>query len=180
MIIFDTETTGLPQPGLVPLDQQPEIIEFAAVILDDETLEETFEWTMMMRPKKLPLPDIITRITGIRTEQLKDKQPFAAHLPALTDLFLGEKAGVAHNAEFDFGLLTFELRRLGLQFHFPWPPNRLCTVELTKHLFGKFPKLDELHAHYFPDRKRTGAHRALQDVRDLADCVRAMRKEGLL
>ena len=38
MIIFDTETTDLVKPGLVPLEDQPHIIEFAGIKLDDFTL----------------------------------------------------------------------------------------------------------------------------------------------
>ena len=180
MIILDTETTGLPQPGLVPLAQQPEIIEFAAVTLDDETLEHVDQFTTLIRPRVLPLPAIITKITGITEKDLVGQKPFAAHLENITNLFLGQRVMVAHNAQFDCALLEFELRRLGREFRFPWAPIRHCTVELTKHKFPKFPKLDELFAYYFPHVTRTGQHRALQDVLDLSECVRAMRHEGLL
>jgi len=39
-IIFDTETTGLPVNSIIDIKKQPEIIEFAAIKIDDETLDE--------------------------------------------------------------------------------------------------------------------------------------------
>ena len=39
MIVFDTETTGLPLPETAPLESQPRIIEFAGIKLDHDIKE---------------------------------------------------------------------------------------------------------------------------------------------
>lgn len=39
-IVFDTETTGLLKPESAPLSEQPQIIEFAGIKVDFDTLEE--------------------------------------------------------------------------------------------------------------------------------------------
>lgn len=178
MIIFDTETTGLPGVSALPEDKQPEIIEFGALKLNDDTLEEEDELHFMAKPKLVPkLDPVITKITGITWFDLKDKAPFVRHIPEVTDFFLGERKLVAHNLPFDRDLMLFELRRVGREYMFPWPPQHLCTVELTHDLQGKPSKQEWLYEHYM-GKPAGQTHRALDDCRQLADIVRAMRKEG--
>ena len=179
MIVFDTETTGLDKPAATPLDEQPEIIELGVIILDDRTLVEDAAFSTLVRPKKLPLPAKITEITGLTDKDLKDKKPFSAHVKDLAEFFCGQRVMVGHNLSYDVKMLTFELTRLGFMNRFPWPFTHVCTIEQTKHMFHKFPKQDELYAYYM-GRPPKGAHRALNDVRNLAECIRHMRKENLL
>lgn len=179
MILFDTETTGLVNPTLVPLDQQPEIIELGAVKLDDATLEEVEYFTALVKPKRLPLDPKITQITGLTSFDLQDQKPFAAYYLPLCQFFLGEHVLVGHNLDFDRSLLWFELQRIDKVRQFPWPYVHQCTVELTFHLNGYRLSQDKLYQHYC-QKPPSGAHRALADVRNLADVVRLMRAEGLL
>ena len=179
MIVFDTETTGKLLPNLVPLDQQPEIIEWGAVKLDDLTLEELAHQSFLIRPRLVKqLPAITTKITGITDADLKGKTPFPGVLPDLTTFFLGERILTAHNVEFDCEMLAIELRRLGREYKFPWPPQRLDTIDLTKHNFDKFPTLDAMYEFYCKRPRPNASHRALNDARDLAECVRVLYKEG--
>ena len=178
MIVCDTETTGLLQPEVTPIEQQPKIIEFAGIKLDDATLEVVGSFSFLCNPGELLQP-IITKITGITDADLKGKPPFQAFYLDLVDFFLGERIFVAHNASFDIGMMTVELKRLGTINKFPWPFRHVCTIELTQHWFPKYPKLTELYKKLFgkvPDQR----HRALGDVEILVECVRALRKEGLL
>src|SRR4051812_6260290 len=178
MIIFDTETTGLPKPTVVPLDQQPHIIEFAAVKLSDKTLHETDRVTFLVNPG-VPLEPIITKITGLRDSDLKNEKPFSARYLELVRFFLGEEMLIAHNAPFDVALLTFELQRLDMLTKFPWPFRHVCTVERTQHLTGSYMKLEKLYTHLFgrdPEQK----HRAMGDVELLMDVVRELRRKGEL
>jgi DNA polymerase III epsilon subunit-like protein len=179
MIVFDTETTGLLKPMSIPLSEQPEIIELGVLKLDDITLEETAAFNALVKPKGLPLPPKITEITGLRDEDLLLAKPFAAYFNTLADFMVGERTMVGHNLSFDVSMLTLELTRLDFMAKFPWPRNHWCTVEINKHRFLKWPTQDELYTHYFA-RKPSGAHRALADVRNLAQIVREMRKERLL
>lgn len=179
LIVFDTETTGLPRSGPVPLTQQPEIIEFAAVKLNLETLEEIASLDFLLKPRILPLPQKIIEITSITDAMLKEQSSFAAKLPALVDFFMGTNLLVAHNLPFDLSLLSFELQRLERQYRFPWPPDHFCTVDNTRHVKGRRMKMAELYEHYvggtFPD-----AHRAMNDVRALVKCLPGIRADVLL
>jgi DNA polymerase III epsilon subunit-like protein len=178
MIIFDTETTGLPQPSVVPVDQQPHIIEFGAVKLSDTTLIETDRLHFLLNPG-VPLEPIITKITGLTDKDLKDEKPFSAYYLKLVRFFLGEEMLVAHNAPFDVALLTFELARIDMVTRFPWPFKQACTVERSTHLTGSYLKLEKLYKELF-GRDPNQTHRAMGDVEILVDCVRELRRKGAL
>jgi DNA polymerase-3 subunit alpha (Gram-positive type) len=177
MIIFDTETTGLVEPASVPLDRQPEIIEFAAVRLDINTLEEQSYISFLVKPKRLPLPEKIVGITGITDDMLKDARSFARHLPTIEMFFLGVPICVAHNCKFDIDMLRLELMRLDRVCKFPWPPQQLCTVEENMDITGRRMRLIDLYEHAI-GAKPTTSHRALDDVRTLAEVVRWMRRNN--
>jgi DNA polymerase-3 subunit alpha (Gram-positive type) len=179
MIVFDTETTGLIGHDHIPLHEQPEIIEFAALKLDDHTLGIVDRIEMLIKPKILPLPAKIVEITHITDDMLTDAPSFARVLPEIEQFFLGERTVVAHNAPYDIGMLMYELKRLDRVTRFPWPTVQLCTVELSMGIRGARMRLGDLYTH------ATGAtpggwHRAMQDVEMLTDIVRWMKSEGLV
>jgi DNA polymerase-3 subunit alpha (Gram-positive type) len=178
MIIYDTETTGLVLPGLVPLKDQPQIIEFAGIKLDDDTLEEVERLDFLVQPG-CQLPEEIVKITHITDEMLAGQKPFAAHYADLCSFFLGETTLVAHNLMFDLSLLRFELERIGKQFAFPYPYKQVCTVEASFSLYNKRLHLGELHlcatGTNFKD-----AHRAMSDTEALVRCVRWLKEKELM
>lgn len=181
MIIWDTEATGIVKPLSVPLAQQPEIIEFAAVKLDDRTLEEVARVEFLARPQLMwPLHEQITKWTNITSEMLESQPSFAGNVARVVDLVLGERVWIAHNISYDLSVMTVEMMRLSMMARFPWPPEPVCTVELTLDL--EVPrtksdrlKLGELYKH-LTGRDIVGAHRAMNDVMALVDCVRELRK----
>jgi DNA polymerase III epsilon subunit-like protein len=178
MIIFDTETTGLILPSLVRIEEQPQIIEFAGVKLDDITLEEIERLTFMCNPG-CALPEEIIKITSITDEMLKDQEPFASHYHDLCDFFLGEQMMVAHNLDFDKTLLKLELIRIGKEFAFPWPPKQVCTVEASFGINNKRMRLSDLHLHCTGEDFKD-AHRAMADTEALVRCVRWLRAESMM
>ena len=105
MIVFDLETTGLPKAEGSALDIQPRIIEFGAIKLDDD-LKEVDRIEFFCNPGH-PLDPIITKITGITDDELKDEKPFVAHFQQVCEFFLGEATLVAHNLPFDRKILKF-------------------------------------------------------------------------
>lgn len=178
MILMDYETTGIPEPALVPLEQQPRIIEIGLMKVDDQTLEVRDTFSTMVNPG-MPLPPVITKITGITTEMVMKAKKFPAYFNTLVDFFLGERYVVAHNEPFDHRMLELELQRLDRVTAFPWPPVRICTVERTSHRTGKFLKLTELYQMLFgrdPEQK----HRALGDVEILHEVCIRLRAEDVL
>jgi DNA polymerase III epsilon subunit-like protein len=180
MILMDCETTGLVQPLATPLSQQPHIIEFAAIRLDDSTLEEIEgKHIHFLCKPPIPLPEIITKITGLTDRDLEGKPPFVKHYRDLCEFFFGEHTVVAHNLSFDRSLLQFELMRLDRLTQFPWPYNHQCTVERTLAIKGHRLKQEELYL-MATGHPAEQTHRALDDVRQLAEVVRWLRQKDLM
>lgn len=179
MIVLDTETTGFLKPGVVPIEQQPEIIEFAAIRLDGQyTISGELE--MLIRPKRLPIPPDVEKITGILSKTLEDKHPFPFWVPALQKFFLGETFLVGHNLSHDVDCLGYELTRLNRAQRFPWPYEHIDTVELTMDLEAKRQKsarlkLSELYV-LATGREPPAKHRAMDDVRSLVVVVQWLHK----
>lgn len=178
MIIFDTETTGLIQNTLLPLKQQPRIIELYALKLDPVTLEPVDELEQLFNPGH-PLDEDITRITGLKDEDLRDAPSWAQVQPKVVDFFFGARRMVAHNLSFDRDMLAFELRRTDSLMRFPWPPEHVCTVEATEHLKGFRMSLSDLHTHLFGEGFPQ-AHRARTDVNALRRCYVELVKTGVI
>lgn len=179
MIVFDTETTGLPQKGNAPLESQPHIIEFAGIKLKDDTLEEVERLQFFCKPP-VHIEPVITNITGLNDEILKDELPFSAHLLKLQKFFFGEWTMVAHNLPFDRNLFCYELKRIGKGTNFPWPPEHICTVEKSFDINGYRLKLSKLHELATGEDHINNAHRAMADTEALVKCVKYLRGLGKL
>lgn len=172
IIIFDTETTGLPQPDAVPLSRQPQVIEFGAVVV--ERGQCVLEVSELFDPQT-KLPEVITKITGIVDADLAGKRTFAQFLPELTELFRSADVLIAHNAQFDKTMLQLELARLKCE-DFPWPKRTVCTAQEFHVLMGYRPRLLDAYQ-YFTGNKLQQTHRALDDAQALFTCCAA---SGLL
>jgi DNA polymerase III epsilon subunit-like protein len=175
MIFFDLETTGLPKAEGSDLDMQPKIIEFGAIKLDED-LVESDRIEFLCNPG-YPLEPIITKITGIKDEDLKDEKPFIANYQRVCEFFLGEKTVVAHNLPFDRKILKFELERLDKLTKFPWPYEHICTVEIGEGVWGKKRKLGDIYEE-ITGEKIDGAHRSTVDIEAMIEIFKWYRKEG--
>ena len=174
MIIFDTETTGFVLPSVAPADQQPRIIDLAAVKMDPMS-GEVYERIEFLLDPGMTLPSEITKITGLTDADLKGKPSFATVFPEVVDFFLGERCMLAHNLPFDKSMLYWELIRIGAETMFPYPPQQICTVNLFADEFGgKGPKLTALYESVM-GIKLEQKHRAMADVEALVDIVRRRR-----
>jgi len=98
-VVFDLETTGLS-----PLNDQ--IIEFGAVKIKEGQVIDTF--STLVNPQR-PISSIITEITGITNEMLKDKSTIEEILPKFLR-FLEGSILVAHNANFDYRFLKQQVK----------------------------------------------------------------------
>lgn len=189
-LVFDTETTGFLLPSTAELKDQPHIIEIGLIIVtpkcrhpdcdcgvqgcNDKSLLTT-EKSWLLNPVQ-PLTDEITKITGLKDDDLRGKPTFIEVLPELIECFLGARELIAHNMPFDLGMLLVELRRIGKETAFPFPPEQLCTVSSYSHLKGHNMKLVDLYKHVMGvELKQT--HRALDDARAL---LQILIKEGII
>ena len=167
IIVYDTDTTGLPLHPSAPLSKQPRIIEFGAAILDDQG-NVASDYNVLIHPGEL-ITEEITRITGITNDDLRGAANFAEVLPHIRSLFEQADAVFAHNLPFDRAMLNFELARLGC-VDFPWPATQICTVGLYRDLWGRNPKLTELYQSSI-GKPLAQTHRALDDAMALVEII---------
>ena len=171
IVIFDTETTGLPLHRSAPLALQPRIIEFGAVRLSKDG-EMGIGASILINPG-CPLSPEITKITGLTNADLVNAPSFREVMPQIAMMFDGAALVIAHNLPFDRMLLGMELKREGVM-EFPWPERELCTVSLYRDLWGRDPRLIEVYE-WVMDRQYPQTHRALDDAAALAEIVRKDR-----
>ena len=178
MIIFDTETTGITKTSIIDLSKQPKIIEFAAIKLDDKTLEEIDRIDFLVNPE-MQIPAGASKVNGIYNKDVDGQKTFSSHFGELAKFFLGEKFLIAHNLEFDINMLKYELMRIGREAQFPFPPAQICTVNKTFHINNYRLSLGKLYQHLFNEELQN-AHRAMGDVESLTRCVKELIKKEII
>ncbi len=174
MIVLDTETTDFTKPEMADLVSQPHMIEIALIKLNPKTYAPVDRYEALMKPGVPLNSEQHKKITGLTDESLAGAPIFLELVDELAEFFLGESLLISHNLEFDRGVLVCELRRIGREYAFPFPPQQICTVERTKHLLGRRLKLAELYELKL-GRKLNQKHRAMSDAEALVEIVRHMR-----
>jgi DNA polymerase III subunit epsilon len=157
-IVFDTETTGLdPQSG----DRMVEIgcIELVNRVPTGRTFHAYFN-----PDRSMPLA--AEQVHGLGDAFLADKKRFHEHALDLLE-FLADSPLVAHNAQFDFGFLNYEL---GVCGHPEVMLERMIdTLVLARRRHpGAKHSLDALCMRYGIDRSHRVRHGALLDAELLA------------
>lgn len=173
-VLFDTETTGLIDNSGRPLDKQPHVIEFSAVLIDHEF--EVIEKLDFLINPGVKISKEITEITHITNEDLIGKPKFQDRLDEIRALFGKADIVVAHNLSYDMSMINFELQRLGVGIR--WPEIKICTVEKTEYLKGHRLSLAALHELLF-NETFSNAHRAANDVAALTRCYVELVKRGI-
>ena len=171
-LVFDTETTGLIDKQLIREQHQPRMIEFFGNVVNargDITRELEF-----FADPGIPIPPIITKITGINFQTLKNAKPFSDHADELIELIESCDMVVAHNMSYDHMIIELELRRIEMQVE--WP-TMICTVESTEWFKGYRLNLQDLHEYLFGEVFEN-AHRARNDVNALTRCFIELRARG--
>src|SRR5690554_4256679 len=100
LVFLDTETTGLSSIK----DRVIEIFMFK--VYRGGEVEEFYS---LINPKR-PIPRLITGITGLTDQDVKDAPSEEAIAPKIRD-FLGDGTIVAHNLAFDLRFLAEMLKR---------------------------------------------------------------------
>lgn len=173
-LVFDTETTNLISNSLQPLSKQPRIIEVFGLQLNDEDWSERRTIHSYIDPE-MPIPEEVTKITGITQEHVRGKPTFRAFFPLLAEVIQGSDVVVAHNLAYDMAVVDFECLRLGKKM--AWPKRRVCTVEATECIKGYRLNLTALHTELFGEAFAK-AHSAEQDVRATARCYIELKSRG--
>ncbi|RIH79078.1 DNA polymerase III PolC-type [Meiothermus hypogaeus] len=159
IVVLDVETTGLSP-------EQNEIIEFAMVRLENGR-RTVFE--RLVNPG-VPIPPFISRLTGIRNEDVRDAADIytvlAEALPLLDNATL-----IIQNAGFDLGFLHPRFRRLGYRLDNPV----VDTIHWARKALPGLSKrgLDAL-AWAFDLGPIVDRHRALSDVQTTLQAAHEM------
>ena len=111
---------------------------------------------------------IITKITGLTNDDLKDQPVFAEVADDISALIGGCDVVIAHNLPFDSGVLNWEFGLL--EFDHKWPAIQMCTVQENVPIYGYRIKLKDLFREV-TGRVWTQHHRALDDCMALAEVV---------
>ncbi|MDQ7047629.1 MAG: 3'-5' exonuclease [Sulfurovum sp.] len=118
--VIDIETNGS-KPG------SSQVIEIGALMIENGEVIDRFETFV----ECAFVPEYITKITGIKPEDLKDAPTRKEALIGLRH-FMGDAVFVAHNANFDYGFLNASFERFGLG---NIGNLQLCTIELARRTF---------------------------------------------
>lgn len=191
-LVFDLETTGVPERVARPGDlNYPRIVELAAVLIDDSGTELAVT-SLVVRPEGWEIPKEAAAVHGITTDAAnRIGVPMRLALVSLTNLARNADEVVGHNVGFDIGIVHSELIRFRRVEAFN-PRQITCTALLGESIcklpptqkmieagFGhkhKKPKLSELYEHLFGETFE-GAHRALADVRATTRCLIEIRRK---
>ena len=149
-VVFDTETTGLK-------DQIDKIIEIGALkVINNEVVEE---FDVLINPE-IEIPEIITNITGITDEMVKNEATIDEVLPKFME-FVGDLPVICHNAPFDIGFINTNLKRLDMN---EMTQTTIDTIELARIYIPRAYnyKLETLK-HYF--KLDFGSHRSVDDCK---------------
>lgn len=152
--IVDLETTG----GSPFFNR---IIEVGLLRVEKGEVVENYQ--TLVNPE-MPLPEYITKITGLMDADLKDAPVFSEVADELLKKF-EDAIFVAHNAQFDYSFLKEEFERLGTNFNV----QQLCTVRLSRALFPehKHHNLTAIIERF--EFKCESRHRAYDDAKVLWD-----------
>jgi DNA polymerase-3 subunit epsilon len=153
LVIFDLETTGL---DIV----KARIIQISYIKVFPDGREE--RGNEMVNPEE-PIPPVITQLTGISDEDVKDKPTFKEIASKLATLFTGCDFGGFNSNGYDIPLLAEEFLRAGIDFDFS-----KCRMIDAMNIFRKMERRNLAAAYkFYCGRKMEEdfeAHRADQDT----------------
>lgn len=180
MLLFDTETTGLPRcrdqaykgPG-----NWPHIVSIAWIIIDSKLNILKKEYFIIKPQWDIPLESI--RIHGISYNRAMKE---GSDLKEVLDKFwedLGDKPLIAHNIEFDSNVLV-NAEMWDLKRKFPQLRKLYCTMDLSRNMlklpgnYGyKNPKLSELYEYVLKKKPlKEELHNSLKDTEFLYEIIK--------
>lgn len=188
-LVFDTETTGLPQDWNAPksdFSNWPRVVQLSWQLHDQYgRLLESGD--MVVRPEGYTIPYNATKVHGISTEYaLEHGHPIEQVLQTFNEVLLKTSVLAGHNLNFDINVLGVEYLRIGLDDPFQHLPVLDTCTEETASLCrlpggkgGKFklPSLTELHTQLF-SASFDEAHNAAADVEATARCFLELLRTG--
>lgn len=153
LVIFDLETTGL---DIV----KERIIQISYIKVFPDGKEERADF--LVNPER-PIPSLITQLTGISDDDVKDKPTFKQIAKQLCGIFTGCDFAGFNSNHYDIPLLAEEFLRSGIDFDFG-----RCRLIDVQTIFHKMERRNLAAAYkFYCGRKMEDdfqAHRADQDT----------------
>lgn len=183
LLIFDTETTGLPpnrNTSILSIEQWPYIVQISYLLYDTEKNNVIEQLDTLINIKQnIIIPADATNIHGITNEMCREKgRNIKEILNIFNNALFQADLLVAHNLQFDKNMLLVEYIRNRLTNNFTLsnlPIPEFCTMQHSIELcsiyrnnkygqpYKKYPKLIELYQKLFNETP-SGLHNAMADV----------------
>ncbi len=189
-LVFDTETTGLPQNFNAPIsdsDNWPRMVQIAWQLHDDDgNLVENKDY--IIKPEGYDIPFNAARIHGITTkianEEGRDLQKV---LEEFNQVLEKAKFGVGQNVEFDYKIIGAEFFRKQVENNLQELPKADTMILSTEYCAlgggksGKYksPKLEEIYEKLY-GHKFDEAHNAAADVNATAQVFFELVRIGVV
>jgi DNA polymerase III subunit epsilon len=160
--VLDLETTG----GSPATDQ---ITEVGVVKVCGGEVTGTFH--TLVNPR-MPIPPMITALTGITNAMVANQEPIEVVLPCLLE-FLGDAVLVAHNASFDTRFLQAALHAHAYP---PLESKVVCTARLARILLPRdeIPNVKLASLAYYLRAGTQPCHHAFMEAKATVDVLHAL------
>ena len=189
VLVFDTETTGLPEriskrtgraPSIYEGSLWPHIIQFSYILYDTEKQDLLVKHDHLIRiGNKINLSEKSVEIHGITRERAnREGIPIKEAIELFSICVKNADMLIAHNLSFDKQMVLVESIRHKMDgpFKFKTAEQFFCTMKKTTELckietknnktgetYFKYPTLSELHFFLF-DTHPKNTHNALVDI----------------
>ena len=194
VLIFDTETTGLPlgrNPSITELEKWPHIIQLSFILYESDDVSMILcEDHIIKLDKTVNISEGSVRIHGItRSQSTRKGIPLEEAMNAFNNALNMADCVVGHNISFDKRMIMAESNRLNISQYFTNGNGRgikeyctmknsikLCAIETTNKYgttYFKYPKLQELHVKLFGNIPN-GTHDSMRDVLICLRCYAMM------
>ena len=182
ILVFDTETTGLPKDSSLTAFQSPDnwphLVSISWAVLDSDSNSVMKTHCYIVRPDNWTIPEEASRIHGITHAKALE---FGIPLRDVMEAFNGEQCDmmVAHNLKFDMNaVVNAIIWDLKIPFK-GFAKRKFCTMEVGTAMckipgrYGyKYPKLKELYEKVIGHKpKSEQLHNALFDTLYLCEIV---------
>lgn len=182
VIVFDTETTGLPKKwnaSITDKDNWPHIVQFSWILydIDNNTIISCIDYIVKL-PDGVTIPPEATEIHGITNEKMREKGVDCSKVIDHFNMDLAKaQMLIAHNLKFDKTMVQVESYRRRIDNIFDSKDciyycsmlygKDLCRLKRYNKYSGKeevkYPKLVELHEFLFHETPEN-LHNSLIDV----------------
>ena len=183
ILVFDTETTGVPLDGLPDEHpSQPHLVQLGVALHMDEG-KEVSSASLIVQPDGWTIPDGAVKAHGITTAMANT---FGIPLPVVLGVYFNLRRivqeVVAYNIDFDLRIMRIAALRNGKKPSHPGPDKMTCVMRKVTPIIAlpptekmkaagftknKPPKLGQAYQHFFKE-ELVGAHDALIDARATA------------